>query len=111
MYARAANMFKMAKNWSGMDNSKNMHIQFFYCHDLCPDYVSASVVQLQAMLSARLQNFICKCRTNWILQPALSMLAMHTRRRIPKVNILYQLIVCDRMICASENICMEMHLI
>lgn len=36
MYARAANMFKMAKNWSGMDSSKYMQIQFLYVYYLCP---------------------------------------------------------------------------
>uniref|UniRef100_A0A8B9H8Y6 N-ethylmaleimide-sensitive factor attachment protein, beta a n=2 Tax=Astyanax mexicanus TaxID=7994 RepID=A0A8B9H8Y6_ASTMX len=39
---------------------------------------------LQAMLSARLQDFICRCRTSWMLPPALLMLAMLTRRLILK---------------------------
>lgn len=110
MYARAANMFKMAKNWSGKINTL---IAYKHCFPLfyviryrklllfavsdypsnyaaslshCQTLFNFVTFQLQVMPSPRQLFSTCRCRVNMMQPPTSSMLETLSKRQIHKVG-------------------------
>ncbi|XP_065777420.1 beta-soluble NSF attachment protein isoform X2 [Muntiacus reevesi] len=95
MYTRAANMFKMAKNWSGP--STNVIILFvrsllaipgsplfWEAPSPLPQCPYHHLAKLQEMHSVRPPSSTCSCRASTTQPPALWMPGTPTRRQTPK---------------------------
>ena len=103
VYARAANMFKMAKNWSGKDNTYiaftvefalfsgiETHCQtcetlLVVCLYLRHNFLMFGVFQLQGMPSPRQLCSICRCKVNMTQPPTSLMQGMLSKKQIHKV--------------------------
>lgn len=90
MYVRAANMFKMAKNWCGKMIISNQ-VQCIYCPSfmlrLSVLHRVAFSLQLQEMHFPKPLAFTCRCRANTMRRLISLMLETPSKKQIHKVGI------------------------